>query len=100
MKFGSRTSDLRSPPQTEAEWNVIRMQALMLAESGNLLMMPGRARDQDRWIKDAKMMVDAGAAAYKAALKKDMNAILALNDQLTESCVTCHKQYRRNYGKK
>ena len=90
----------RSPPQTEAEWNVIRMQALMLAESGNLLMMPGRARDQDNWIKDAKLMLDAGAAAYKAARAKDMSAILALGDQLTESCISCHKHYRRDYGKK
>src|ERR1700735_4830956 len=71
----------RSAPKTEVDWNVIRNQALMLAESGNLLMMPGRARDQADWIKDSKMLVDVGAAAYKAAQAKDMEAILALNDQ-------------------
>jgi hypothetical protein len=89
----------RSPPKTEVEWNLIRNQALMLAESGNLLMMPGRARDQGEWIKDSKMLVDVGAAAYKAAQAKDMDAILALNDQLYNACVVCHKQYRPNYGK-
>lgn len=89
----------RSPPKTEAEWNVICTQALMLAESGNLLMMPGRARDQDNWTKDSKAMIDAARAAYKAALAKDMAGILALSDRLTESCVTCHRQYRPNYGK-
>ncbi|MBZ5610896.1 MAG: hypothetical protein LAP38_21745 [Acidobacteriia bacterium] len=86
----------REPPKTDVQWNAIRMQALMVAESGNLLMMPGRARD-DEWVKDAKLMVDAGAAAYKAALAKNMDAIVALSDQLTASCTTCHLKYRPNY---
>ena len=46
-----------------------------LAESGNLLMMRGRARDQGEWMKDAKALVDVGAAAYKAAKAKDANAL-------------------------
>ncbi|MDQ1469229.1 MAG: hypothetical protein QOJ99_709 [Bryobacterales bacterium] len=90
----------RAPPRNDVEWNVIRTQALMLAESGNLLIMSGRARDQGNWIKDSKMLVDAGAAAYKAAAAKDVGAIQALNDQLNAACVTCHEQYRPNYHKK
>ena len=90
----------RTPPKNEVEWNVIRAQALLLAESGNLLMMAGRARDQGNWMKDSKMLIDSGAAAYKAASAKDMTAILALNDQLNAACVTCHEQYRPNYHKK
>lgn len=89
----------RNPPKTEVEWNAVRSQALMLAESGNLLMMPSRARDQGNWIKDSKMMIDAAAAAYKAALAKDMNGVLAVSDRLTESCIACHRQYRPGYGK-
>jgi hypothetical protein len=90
----------REPPKTEKEWNDFRGQALMLAESGNLLMMEGRARDQDQWMKDAKMLVDVGAEAFKAAQAKNVDAILALNDQLYAACVTCHEQYRPNYGKR
>ena len=90
----------RMPPQNEKEWNDFKGQALMLAESGNLLMMEGRARDQGDWMKDAKMLVEAGAAAYKAAQAKDVDAVLALNDQLYAACVTCHQQYRPNYGKR
>ncbi len=89
----------RTPPQNQKEWNDFKSQALMLAESGNLLMMDGRARDQSDWMKDSKMLVDAGAAAYKAAQAKDVAAIVALNDQLYAACVTCHEQYRPNYGK-
>ena len=72
----------------------------MLAESGNLLMLPIHARDQDRWMKDAKLMLDVGTAAFKAAKTKDVAALEALNDQLYESCVTCHQHYRPNYGKR
>ena len=89
----------RAVPKNEVEWNALQNQALMLAESGNLLMMTGRVRDQGNWIKDSQMLVDAGAAAYKAALAKDVDAVRAVNDQLYAACVTCHQQYRPNYGK-
>jgi cytochrome c553 len=87
----------RTPPKNEQDWSVLRTSALTLAESGNLLMMGTRARDQGDWIKDAKMLVDAGNAAYKAARAKDLNAVGAVNDQLYAACVTCHQQYRPNY---
>jgi hypothetical protein len=87
----------RTPPMTDAEWGAIERSALSLAESGNLLMMPGRARDQGDWIKDSKMLIDAGTKAFKAAKAKDMSAILALNEELVASCTTCHTQYRQNY---
>ena len=90
----------RDPPKTDAQWNVIRFQALTLAESGNLLMMPNRARDQDRWIKESKEMIDVSAAAYHAALAKDMDGILALGERLSNSCIACHQDYRSNYPKR
>ena len=86
-------------PKTDAEWTVLEGQALMLAETANLLMMPGRARDQKQWMADAKLMLDAGAAAVKAAKTQNVEAISALSDQLLESCTSCHKHYRPNYGK-
>jgi hypothetical protein len=90
----------RTPPSTDVEWNLLKNQALMLAESGNLLMMPGRARDQGNWMTDSKLMVAAGAAAYKAAQAKDLEGIRAVSDQLYASCVTCHRQYRKDYPKR
>lgn len=86
-------------PTTDAEWTVIEGQALMVAESANLLMLPGRARDQKQWMVDAKLMLDAGADAYAAAKKKDVAAIAALSEQLMESCTQCHKNYRPGYGR-
>lgn len=89
----------RNPPKNDRDWSAIRSAALTLAESGNLLLMGSRARDQDRWVKDTKLMIDAGTAAFRAAQKKDMQAILDLGDQLNESCIACHRHYRPNYGK-
>lgn len=90
----------RTPPKTEVDWEVVRTNALTLAESANLLMMPARARDNDRWMADAKLLLEAGSTAYKAALSKDMPAILALNDQLNTACVQCHMDYRPNYRRR
>jgi hypothetical protein len=87
-------------PETDAKWRELQGQMLMLAESGNLLTMTGYARDQEQWIADAKLMRDAGAAAYRAAKAKDVPAIEALSDQLYASCTTCHQHYRPNYGRR
>ena len=87
-------------PKTDSEWTALEGQALMVAESANLLMMPGRARDRKQWMADAKLMLDVGAEAVAAAKKKDVDAIVALSDRLMESCTTCHKNYRPDYGKK
>ncbi len=107
----------------EKEWVAVRRAALTLAESGNMLMMPGRvpaqrvpcappeesgnasrgapfcagsSNDRADWMKDAKLLVDAGNAAYKAAQAKDGNALAAVAGALDASCTTCHKQYRPN----
>ncbi len=87
-------------PKTDTEWTLVEGQALMVAESANLLMMPGRARDQVQWMADSKLMLDVGASALKAAKAKDVPGIAALSDQLYASCTTCHTHYRPGYGKK
>jgi hypothetical protein len=90
----------RTPPKNQIEWNELQGKALALAEFGNLMMMPGRARDQDQWLRDAKLLAEAGAAAFKLAKSKDLEGIVALNDQLVTSCTSCHMHYRPNYGRR
>ena len=86
----------RGGPKEDKEWATVRRSALTLAESGNMLMTRDRARDRGDWMKDAKLLVDAGNAAYKAALAKDGNALAALAGAIDASCTACHKQYRPN----
>ena len=90
----------RSPPKNEIEWNELQGKALALAEFGNLMMMPGRARDQDQWLRDAKLLAEAGAAAFRLAKAKDVEGIVGLNEQLVTSCTSCHMHYRPNYGRR
>src|ERR1051325_5800871 len=80
----------RGGPKDEREWAAVRRSALTLAESGNMLMLRGRARDQTDWMKDAKLLVDAGNAAYKAAQAKDPGALAAVAGAIDGSCTTCH----------
>jgi hypothetical protein len=86
-------------PENDQQWNELTAKALTLAEAANLLMLPGRARDQGRWMDDAKLMLDAAEAAFKAAQKKDQMALEDLNDAVYTSCTTCHMHYRPNYGR-
>ncbi len=86
----------RGAPKDDKEWMAVQRSAVLLAESGNVLMMPGRSRDQGEWLKNARLLVDAGAMAYKAARAKDANALLALDAPINASCIGCHKQYRPN----
>jgi len=86
----------RGGPKDDKEWMAAQRNAVLLGESGNVLMMRARARDQGEWIKDARMLVDAGAAAYRAARARDTNALAAVETSINGSCVSCHKQYRPN----
>lgn len=84
----------RGGPENDAEWAAARRSALTLAESASLLMLRERAVDQGEWMTDAKLLADAGAAAYKAAQAQDSAALAAAAASLDASCTTCHRKYR------
>ena len=90
--------ETRTPTNSD-EWALVQLQTLALAEVGNLLMTPDRARDQDQWMADSQLLVDAGERAYRAAKDRDVPGLVALNDALYQSCVTCHLHYRPGYGR-
>jgi hypothetical protein len=85
-------------PTTDAEWTALQASTLTLAESANLLMMPGRTR-AGQWNADSRLMLDAAWGAFKAAKAKNLEGVEAVSDRLYESCVSCHKAYRPDYGK-
>src|SRR5579864_3767984 len=80
-------------PKNDKEWAAVQSNALVLAESGNLLMLPGRAKDDGEWMKDSRNLVDAGAAAFKAANAKDADALTEIGEQILTTCSTCHQKY-------
>jgi hypothetical protein len=83
-----------NPPSEAKAWTAARNQALLLAESGNLLMVGARVRDSGNWMKMSRAMVDAAVLAAAAAEKKDAMALEAAGDALTITCMNCHQPYR------
>ncbi len=81
----------RGGPDSDAEWFALRRNAIRLAESGNVLTMRSRGLE---WEQASGALVDVGAAAYRAAGDRDVDALAALSEQLDAACVSCHKQYR------
>jgi hypothetical protein len=59
--------------------------------------MPGPRRESGQLDQGSKMMIDAGAAAFKAARAKNLEGIRAVSEALSESCIACHRQYRSDY---
>ena len=93
----------REEKKSEKDWIDLQNNALILAESANLLMAENRAagkQDKDRWIKDAKLLQDVGAKAFKFANARDLPGLEALNDDLYESCQSCHEHYRPGYKRR
>jgi hypothetical protein len=84
-------------PRTKEEWAHVRSHAMMLAESGNLLMMVPRAKDGGDWMKMAQALVDTAAVALRAADAKDADGLLKVGGEIDEACETCHKKYWPNY---
>ena len=88
--------DFRGPnraPKDDKEWASVQNSALILAEVGNLLMIPGRAKDTGDWMKFAKALRDAGSEAFKAANDKDAKALETIGDKIDDTCETCHAKY-------
>jgi hypothetical protein len=80
-------------PKSPEEWAQVRTSAYVLAESGNLLMMDGRARDGGNWMTFARAMVDAGRTAALAAEKQDTSLVFDAGAQVYETCTRCHSVY-------
>ena len=80
-------------PKTDADWEKVRLNAVQLAESANLLMLGSRVRDRGDWLKFAKATVDAGDAVAKLAAAKKVDGLSDASDKAYETCTTCHNKY-------
>ena len=86
-------SDDRTPT-ADAEWKETVDAAAQVMEAGNLLMLPGRARDPDGpWMKYAQALVDAGAEGMAAAQAKDHDKVFEAGGHIYDACYNCHGKY-------
>lgn len=80
-------------PKTAAEWTAVRNAAVLLAESGNLLMMPPRAQAGPEWMRAARALVDTSEAAMRAADARDRDRLFEIGGDINDACMSCHYHY-------
>ena len=80
-------------PSTPAEWQLVRNAAVVLAESGDLLMIESRALDQDAWKNLSNAMNEAGSRALEAAHAQDPVAVFDAGAEVYFACSKCHATY-------
>jgi len=80
-------------PRTEAEWLAIENACYTLIESGNLLMIRPRARDEGAWMETAGGMIEAGREALEAVKARDPDAVFAVGGVVYQACSDCHAVY-------
>jgi hypothetical protein len=80
-------------PETDEEWTKVRNAAATVVESGNLLMMDGRARNADDWMKKVQEMMRRASEVLQAAEAKDADALFTAGSDMYLACSDCHAQY-------
>ena len=83
-------------------WQAIENSGLAIAESANLLTIPGRVCSNRKpapvqnadWQQFVRGLRDAGMAAYKAGQAKNMDMVVEAADTMTTACMNCHDVYR------
>jgi hypothetical protein len=87
------TGEQHIEPKTVEEWDAVRNAAYMVAESGNLLMMPTRAKDGGEWMEASRLMIEAAQKAIRAAESRDKDAVFDVGAEMYDSCTNCHAKY-------
>jgi cytochrome c556 len=82
-------------PKDEKEWAQAQQNAALLAETGQLILMGARPKDQDVWIKTGTTLSESASAAAKAAEAKDLDAFKASLGAVAKSCRGCHTVHKK-----
>jgi len=83
-------------------WQAVENSALAVAESANLLLLPGRICSNGvpapvtdpAWSMFVEELREAGLQAYAAAQAKDRDKMIELSEAINDSCVHCHRKWR------
>jgi hypothetical protein len=92
-----------SRPVSDDDWNKVIAAATELAETTNLLMVPGRKRCvggaipeafQTDWRRKAREVGEAANIALIVAKKHDADALAEAGERIDVSCDQCHERYQ------
>jgi cytochrome c556 len=118
QEIADETGIHEKAPHTDEEWEAVRHHAFILLEAPNLLTMEGRQvahaneksknpqvelqpeeiqklvdGDRSSFIRRARRLQDAAAAAIKAVDAKDKDALFKSIDSIDKACENCHLHY-------
>jgi len=85
-----------------AGWEAVESSSMAIAETANLIMVPGRLCsngkpvpvEREDYKKFAMALVDAGKASLEAAKTKNMDKMVEVSGTLSDACLNCHMVYR------
>lgn len=82
-------------PKTDEEWDEVATNAAALIESGNLMLMHGRAIDREGWEKYCRTLIDASKVVLDAASARNPQGVFDASGAIYDSCNGCHQTYMR-----
>lgn len=87
---------LREKPKDAEAWEFARGRALLVAETGNLLMIrPPKTRDaQDAWMSHGTELRDAAITVARATTEQDYVKSRAALAGLANACNRCHHTFK------
>jgi hypothetical protein len=85
--------ELTVAPQSEEEWLALRLHALAVAESGNLLMMEERTIDTADWLQMSLALNDGAMQVAAAVETRDVELLLTAGGVMYDACAACHEKY-------
>jgi hypothetical protein len=89
------SKQLKNAPADNDTWVFLRGQALLIAETGNLLLLrPPRNSGRDTWMKLAMEMRDAAGNLARSAGTRDYPGSKTGLTALGDACNRCHTTFR------
>jgi hypothetical protein len=104
LKKTGRDPSMSTDPLNAAfgGWVAVENAALTLAESANLLTIPGRSCSNGApvpvkdasWSAFVQQLRNGSVKAYQAAKTKDQDKMIEASDAVNASCEGCHRRWR------
>lgn len=80
-------------PADDLAWEKVTANAVMIAESGYLLLAPPRHPGQPEWTEQAEAMIAAAKAAAEASQRRNLDGVMEAGDALYGACESCHDKF-------
>ena len=80
-------------PQNDEEWQAVRNNAILMRETGSMLLDPSKAGGNAEFIKQANALIETTTRAIQAIDAKDDKKLFDVGAEVYEACTNCHRQF-------